>query len=810
MELKQQRLIRPFALSAAAAMMAMALVLVWGTRAAFASATTINNSRSNSFKVGGKTLTANTTTVGSLGENPAILTSTGTILTEVELEKVKCNSAGAKEGEVKTKPVTAELGFINKAKGEVGLEERPTTGTALATFTCAKTTIEVRGGVIGSITPINKATTSEGLTETIALKEGKQAITKFEGGPTSVLEAQVNGGGYHEVAVESTGHLTVVGPDTLAAYTTSGTPEFVVAGPAGPTGPTGVTGATGATGKEGAAGKEGAKGATGVTGATGPTGATGATGKEGAKGATGVTGATGPTGATGATGAKGETGAAGKEGAKGVTGATGATGPEGKEGKTGATGPTGPIKEPKCPPECLVGATGATGPAGPEGKEGASSERIDWTVNEVPLKPKESKPFTFESTTATTTTVSEGGPTFVCQKWTGDGTLVGGSYRNGIDQDGTLEGQMSECTVSGQPGCGVTEATESGSMSSYLTGPTEPAVILEIASMHFGVTGCAAAGEYSGAGKVRDIIDENLIEFPEKPVPGDTLTINGKPTVLASSLKVKLTGGGTLGTKCINCEPEMGATGATGATGAEGKEGKTGATGVTGAQGVTGATGPSGKNGENGATGAKGVTGEVGKAGATGATGPEGARGATGATGAPGVTGATGAEGARGPTGANGANGATGPTGPSGPTGPPGEQKGIATFEDEELNPAPAAVCLPFTGNVNAGVIGGTCPPPTTGWTNSPFLDGPMPGGGATVSDLYAVLNVPLAGTDVVEVWNNTTPGLLLSCTITAGSSGCSNNGSGGTVAGGEYIEVIVNRQQTPLPNEQFRVTFDY
>jgi hypothetical protein len=85
-----------------------------------------------------------------------------------------------------------------------------------------------------------------------------------------------------------------------------------------------------------------------------------------------------------------------------------------------------------------------------------------------------------------------------------------------------------------------------------------------------------------------------------------------------------------------------------------------------------------------------------------------------------------------------------------------------------------------------------------------------MPGGGATVSDLYAVLNVPLAGTDVVEVWNNTTPGLLLSCTITAGSSGCSNNGSGGTVAGGEYIEVIVNRQQTPLPNEQFRVTFDY
>src|SRR5271170_7090289 len=130
MRLKQQRLIRPLALTATAAMMAMALALVWGTGAAFASTTTVNNSRSNSFKVGGKTLTAKSTAeFRTVNGKPAVLLSGGATLTEVELEKVKCNSVGAKAGEVKTEPLTAELGFINKAKGEVGLEERPTSGT---------------------------------------------------------------------------------------------------------------------------------------------------------------------------------------------------------------------------------------------------------------------------------------------------------------------------------------------------------------------------------------------------------------------------------------------------------------------------------------------------------------------------------------------------------------------------------------------------------------------------------------------------------------------------------------------------------
>jgi hypothetical protein len=503
MSLKQHRLIRPFALTATAAMLAIAVALVWGAGAAFA-ATTVKSSKSNSSDrlAGGKTLTFNASMELTINdEQPATLTSKGDTLTEVALEGVKCHSEGAKEGEVKTEPITLALGWISKAKGEVGLEERPSTGHLLARFHCGKQEITVSGAVIGSLTPINKKVSStEHFTDEVAVAKGKQAIVRFEGGMGTVLEAKIGAGASQEVAATETGKLTPSG-GTLEVSTKSGSPEFVEESATGPTGPTGATGVTGATG------------------------------------------ATGAQGVTGATGAKGENGATGAIGRQGVTGTTGATGPEGKEGKAGSTGPTGP--KPECPPECLTGATGPTG-----------------------------------------------------------------------------------------------------------------------------------------------------------------------------------------------------------------------ATGNNGTNGTNGVTGATGTNGTNGATGVTGLTGAEGK---------------------------------------------------GGPTGPTGTQKGgIATFEDVELNPAPAAVCLPYPGNLNAGVIGGTCPPPTTGWTNSPFLAGPTPAGGVTVSDLYAVVNVPLAGTDEVEVWNNTTPGLLLSCTITAGSSSCSHNGPGGTVAGGEYIEVIVNRLQTPLPNEQFRVTFSY
>src|ERR1700676_265224 len=94
------------------------------------------------------------------GKTATTLSSSGDILSGVKWTGAMCHSAGAKEGEVKTVPTIQELGWIDKAKGEVGLEERPAKGTILATFTCGKNTVELRGADVGAVAPINKAITA--------------------------------------------------------------------------------------------------------------------------------------------------------------------------------------------------------------------------------------------------------------------------------------------------------------------------------------------------------------------------------------------------------------------------------------------------------------------------------------------------------------------------------------------------------------------------------------------------------------------------------------------------------------------------
>jgi ABC-type phosphate transport system substrate-binding protein len=155
--------------------------------------------------------------------------SMGNVLTHVTLGGISCHSAGAFAGEVKTEPMVQELGFISKAKGEVGLEERPQNGELLAKFTCGKSTVEYKGALIGRLTPINTKLTrgdKEGLLDEAAVVDGKQAITGFEGGPKAVLEVQINGGGFREVARREVADLTPAG--SLEVSTASGRPLFVV------------------------------------------------------------------------------------------------------------------------------------------------------------------------------------------------------------------------------------------------------------------------------------------------------------------------------------------------------------------------------------------------------------------------------------------------------------------------------------------------------------------------------------------------------------------------------------------------------
>ena len=121
-------------------------------------------------------------------------------------------------------------------------------------------------------------------------------------------------------------------------------------------------------------------------------------------------------------------------------------------------------------------------------------------------------------------------------------------------------------------------------------------------------------------------------------------------------------------------------------------------------------------------------------------------------------------------------------------------------------------------GNVEYGFMNhGPCPPATPASTFSNetrYLEGPVPAGGGSVSNLEATSDTgPTgAGTYLIEIVDNTTGGTLLSCSITAASptQSCENNGTT-PVAAGHYLQVRMTKTGSPSPKDTaLRITFRY
>ncbi len=108
-----------------------------------------------------------------------------------------CHSPGAKPGTIVTNPLKGSLGYINKAKDEVGVDLSAETGTVLAEFECEGLSIVTTGSVIGHQTPVNVFTKTMKSTFVVN-SEGFQDVKSFEGGPTDVLESTINGSGPFE------------------------------------------------------------------------------------------------------------------------------------------------------------------------------------------------------------------------------------------------------------------------------------------------------------------------------------------------------------------------------------------------------------------------------------------------------------------------------------------------------------------------------------------------------------------------------------------------------------------------------------
>lgn len=117
-----------------------------------------------------------------------------------ETAGLKCNSAGAGVGTIKTNLLSAEVGYVTKVPLELGIDIKPESGgTYLAEFTCQDLNVRVKGSVIGEIVPgaksaINKFGTSLSLAFLKGNSEDTQRIENFEGGlPDTLIEEQAKG-----------------------------------------------------------------------------------------------------------------------------------------------------------------------------------------------------------------------------------------------------------------------------------------------------------------------------------------------------------------------------------------------------------------------------------------------------------------------------------------------------------------------------------------------------------------------------------------------------------------------------------------
>jgi hypothetical protein len=103
----------------------------------------------------------------------------------------KCNSAGEPSGKVQTVLLGAELGWISRAKEEVGFDLKPVSGAYLAELECEGVVVKLKGSVIGHVSPNNVSSIDMRLdffgSEGAALRNEPQS---FEAGPTDVLTTE--------------------------------------------------------------------------------------------------------------------------------------------------------------------------------------------------------------------------------------------------------------------------------------------------------------------------------------------------------------------------------------------------------------------------------------------------------------------------------------------------------------------------------------------------------------------------------------------------------------------------------------------
>jgi hypothetical protein len=105
-----------------------------------------------------------------------------------EISGLKCSNT-SKAGEIRTNPLDGEVGYINKAKKEVGADLKPESGPYFAEFECEEPgtplRLRVSGSVIGRVGPVDTMTKEA----TFEFRDpgGRQEVQKFEAGLSDTL-----------------------------------------------------------------------------------------------------------------------------------------------------------------------------------------------------------------------------------------------------------------------------------------------------------------------------------------------------------------------------------------------------------------------------------------------------------------------------------------------------------------------------------------------------------------------------------------------------------------------------------------------
>jgi hypothetical protein len=143
------------------------------------------------------------------------------------VSKEPCTSPGAEPAEIASYPLNLELASINGPEKRVGAQVSSALGgesALFAAFTCGAAQYELKGAVIGEITPVDELILpEEGYTAEYATSGGEQDITQFEGGPPVALEAWISEEGaeshIEDVTIESTEQFFAEGPTELVKAT---------------------------------------------------------------------------------------------------------------------------------------------------------------------------------------------------------------------------------------------------------------------------------------------------------------------------------------------------------------------------------------------------------------------------------------------------------------------------------------------------------------------------------------------------------------------------------------------------------------